>query len=155
MPVRVTCVECLLPDITPTRAGSLEVPVELPDIHREFVSDLNDQVAGLLLAPAEMGFEADDVVYRRVSSEQLETDHSTGRQRPTSANFSDSTRPGLSPMSCIAHSLLNRTISSFARAGGWGDLLVAFTVADLLEWGKDAKRQAATCDPLPVGRGTR
>jgi hypothetical protein len=78
-----------------------------------------------------MEFGPDDIIYRRVSSQQVETDDATGEMRPTSANFCDSTRPEPSPMSCIAHALLDGSDPSSLVPGVGGDLLVAWTVADL------------------------
>ena len=78
-----------------------------------------------------MDFVADDVIYRRVSSHQIEIDHAPGQKRPTSANFTDSTKPEPSSMSCIADRLLYGRDPVALVPGAGGDLLVALRVADL------------------------
>jgi hypothetical protein len=88
--------------------------------------------------------DADGIVYRRVSSLQIETDYATGELRPTSANFTDSTRPNPSPMSCVADWLLDDRPPESLVPGPGGDLLVALTVADLNEIGLEV-----VPDPIP------
>lgn len=105
-----------------------------------------------------MAFGPDEVIYRRVSSHQTETDHSTGELRPTSANFSDSTRPDPSSMSCVANSLLNGRDPESLVPGVGGDLLVAWTVAQLEILGLQVIEDPTDDEPahvLVVGAKTR
>ena len=92
----------------------------------------------------------DDVVYRRVPSAASTIDQATGEQRPTSDCFSDSTRHGTSPMSCIlASALVGRDLASLVPGPG-GDRLVALRVGDIRLLGLDVEASPAADEPAHV-----
>ena len=92
----------------------------------------------------------DDLVYRRVPSRSLTIDHKTGRRRPTSDCFSDSTRPEPSPMSCILGSLLEGRSPGSLVPGPGGDALVCFRAGDLLALGLSIERAPTDDEPAHV-----